>query len=142
MRVFNCFIFIILLNFLVYTSISKADELSKSAEKLFNHYGYDDKINNYIKSLFSFGTSNQNKKINSVCDNTINQCKKNKITTNSYKSSLKLKSKNKLIYSFSNGQSIQINPSNFDNEIIYKSSSLSYFKINKDTVYYGINFDF
>ena len=31
---------------------------------------------------------------------------------------------------------------NFDNEIIYKSNSLSYFKIDKDTVYYGINFDF
>ena len=57
------FIFIILLNLLVNTSVLKADELSKSAEKLFNHYGYDDKINNYIKSLFSFGNSDKNKKI-------------------------------------------------------------------------------
>jgi hypothetical protein len=136
------FIFIILLNLLVNTSVLKADELSKSAEKLFNHYGYDDRINNYIKSLFSFGNSDKNKKITSVCDNSINKCTNSINTNNSYKSSLKFKSKNKLIYSFSNGQSIQINPSNFDNEIIYKSNSLSYFKIDKDTVYYGINFDF
>ena len=68
------FIFIILLNLLVNTSVLKADELSKSAEKLFNYYGYDDKINNYIKSLFSFGNSDKNKKKTSVCDNSINKC--------------------------------------------------------------------
>ena len=73
---------------------------------------------------------------------SINKCTNNINTTNSYKSSLKLKSKNKLIYSFSNGQSITNNLFNFDNEIIYKSNSLSYFKINKHIVYYGINFDF
>jgi len=135
------FIFIILLNLLVNTSVSKADELSKAAEKLFNHYGYDDKINNYIKSLFSFGNSDKNKKITSVCDNSINQCRNNKSTTNFYKSSLKLKSKNQLIYSFSNRHSIQINTSNFYNQIIYKNCSLSYFRINKNSIQNDINFD-
>ena len=51
----------------------KADELSKSAEKSFNHYGYGDRINNYIKSLFSFDNSDKNKKITSVCYNSINK---------------------------------------------------------------------
>ena len=65
-----------------------ADELSKYAEKLFHHYGYDDKINNYIKSLFSFGNSDKDKKIIFVCNNSINKCTNSINTTNSYKSSL------------------------------------------------------
>ena len=31
-----------------------ADDIEKFANKLFNHYQYDDKITNYLKSIFSF----------------------------------------------------------------------------------------
>ncbi len=30
-----------------------ADDIKKFASKLFNHYGYNDKITNYLKSIFS-----------------------------------------------------------------------------------------
>ena len=32
-----------------------ADDIEKFATKLFNHYEYNDKITNYLKSFFSFG---------------------------------------------------------------------------------------
>ncbi len=31
-----------------------ADDIEKFASKLFNHYEYDDKITNYLKSFFFF----------------------------------------------------------------------------------------
>ena len=34
------------------------DDIEKFANKLFHHYEYDDKINKYLKSFFSFGSSN------------------------------------------------------------------------------------
>ena len=58
------------------------------------------------------------------------------------KSSIKLKSKNKLIYNFENGESIQINPSNLGEKIIYNNSQFTFFEIKKDSVSYGINIDF
>ena len=32
-----------------------ADDIEKFASRLFNHYEYDDKITNYLKSFFSLG---------------------------------------------------------------------------------------
>ena len=32
-----------------------ADDIEKFASRLVNHYEYDDKITNYLKSFFSFG---------------------------------------------------------------------------------------
>ena len=45
-----------------------ADDIKKFASKLFNHYGYNDKITNYLKSIFSsssdgFKNNTQKKKI-------------------------------------------------------------------------------
>ena len=37
-----------------------ADDIEKFASKLFNHYKYDDKITNYLKSFFSFGKNGIN----------------------------------------------------------------------------------
>ena len=54
----------------------------------------------------------------------------------------KLKSKNKLTYNFENGQSIQINPSDIGEKIIYNSSPFSFFEIKKDYISYGIHVDF
>jgi hypothetical protein len=47
---------ILLLSFISLPSILKADELGKFANKLFNHYQYDEKINNYLKSFFLLKT--------------------------------------------------------------------------------------
>ena len=112
-----------------------ADDIEKFASKLFNHYGYDDKITNYLKSLFSFGENG----IKNSSNGTINNPKTN---LKKQKSSLKLKSKNKLTYNFENGQSIQINPSNLGEKIIYNNSQFTFFEIKKDYVSYGINIDF
>ena len=112
-----------------------ADDIEKFASKLFNHYGYDDKITNYLKSLFSFGENG----IKNSSNGTINNPKTN---LKKQKSSLKLKSKNKLTYNFENGQSIQINPSNLGEKIIYNSSRFTFLEIKKDSVSYGINIDF
>ena len=38
-------------------SIASSDSIGNFANKLFNHYEYDDKVNNYLKSFFSFGNS-------------------------------------------------------------------------------------
>ena len=109
-----------------------ADDIEKFASKLFHHYEYDDKITNYLKSFFSFGK-------NDVKNGTINNQKTN---IKKQKSSIKLKSKNKLTYNFENGQSVQINPSNLGEKIIYNSSRFTFFEIKKDSVWYGININF
>ena len=112
-----------------------ADDIEKFASKLFNHYEYEDKITNYLKSFFSFGKNN----VKNSSNGTIKNPKTNLIKQ---KSSIKLKSKNKLTYNFENGQSVQINPSNLDEKIIFNSSQFTFFEIKKDTVLYGINIDF
>ena len=111
-----------------------ADDIEKFASKLFNHYEYDYKITNYLK-FFSFGKNDVKNPSNSKINNPKTNLKKQN-------SSIKLKSKNKLTYNFENGQSIQINPSNLGEKIIYNSSQFTFFEIKKDSVYYGINLDF
>ena len=112
-----------------------ADDIEKFASKLFNHYEYDDKIIGSLKSFFSFG----NNGIKSSSVNTINNTK---TTTKKQKSSIKIKSKNKITYSFENGQSIEINPSNIGEKIIYNNSSFTYFEMKKDSISYGVDIDF
>ncbi len=113
-----------------------ADDIEKLASKLFNHYEYDDKITNYLKSFFSFGKNG----VENTSNGTINNPKTNLKKTQ--KSSIKLKSKNKLTYYFENGQSVQINPSNLGEKIIYNNSKFTFFEIKKNYVSYGINIDF
>lgn len=112
-----------------------ADDIEKFASRLFNHYEYDDKITNYLKSFFSFGKNS----IKNPSNGTINNSKTN---LKKQKSSIKLKSKNKLTYNFENGESVQINPSNLGEKIVYNSSQFTFFEIKKDSVSYGINIDF
>ena len=112
-----------------------ADNIEKFASKLYRHYEYDDKITDYLKSFFSFGKNG----IKNSSNGTINNPKTN---LKKQKSSIKLKSKNKLTYNFENGQSVQINPSNLDEKIIYNSSRFTFFEIKKNSVSYGINIDF
>ena len=112
-----------------------ADDIEKFASKLFNHYEYDDKVTNYLKSFFSFGKNDVKNPSNSAINNPKTNLKKQN-------SSIKLKSKNKLTYNFENGQSVQINPSNLGEKIVYNSSQFTFFEIKKDTVSYGINLDF
>tara|TARA_Y100001980_G_C14246366_1_gene93120 strand:+ start:112 stop:495 length:384 start_codon:yes stop_codon:yes gene_type:complete len=112
-----------------------ADDIEKFASKLYRHYEYDDKITDYLKSFFSFGENGDKNSPNSKINNPKTNLKKQK-------SSIKLKSKNKLTYNFENGQSVQINPSNLDEKIIFNSSQFTFFEIKKDTVLYGINIDF
>ena len=112
-----------------------ADDIEKLASRLFNHYGYDDKITNSLKSFFAFG----NNGIKSSSVNTINNPK---TIPKKQKSSIKIKSKNKITYNFKNGQSVQINPSNIGEKIIYNNSPFTYFEIKKDSISYGIDIDF
>ena len=131
-------IFVILLFSVGNVSNSKdvfADDIEKFASKLFNHYEYDDKITNYLKSFFSFGKNGVKNSSNVTINNSKTNLKKQK-------SSIKLKSINKLIYNFENGESVQINPSNIGEKIIYNSSQFTFFEIKKDSVSYGINIDF
>ena len=131
-------IFVIILISVGTVSNSKnvfANDMEKFASQLFNYYEYDDKMTNYLKSFFSFkknGVKNPSK-------GTINNPKTNLKKQNS---SIKLKSKNKLTYNFENGQSVQINPSNLGEKIVYYSSQFTFFEIKKDSVSYGINLDF
>ena len=67
-----------------------ANDFEKFASKLFNHYEYDDKITNYLKSFFSFGKNGVKNSSNVTINNSKTNLKKQK-------SSIKLKSKNKLI---------------------------------------------
>ena len=112
-----------------------ADDIEKFASRLFNHYEYDDKITDYLKSFFSFGENGDKNSSNSKINNPKTNLKKQK-------SSIKLKSKNKLTYNFENGQSVQINPTNLGDKIIYNNSQFTFFEIKKDSVSYGINIDF
>ena len=116
-------------------SIASSDSIGNFANKLFNHYEYDDKVNNYLKSFFSFGNST---KITS----SKNQQNFSKDPSKISKHSLKIKSKNKLIYSFGNGQSLQINPSNINKKITYHRTPFSFVEIKRDSVLYGFKLDF
>ena len=138
LRLYIKIIFVILLISVSTVSISKnvfADDIEKFASRLFNHYEYDDKITNYLKSFFSFGKNVVKNPSNGKINNPKTNLKKQN-------SSIKLKSKNKLTYNFENGQSIQINPSNLGEKIIYNSSQFTFFEIEKDAISYGINLDF
>ena len=131
-------IFVIILISVGTVSNSKnvfADDIEKFASKLFNHYEYDDKITNYLKSFFSFGKNGVKNSSNSTTNNSKTNLKKQK-------SSIKLKSKNKLTYNFENGQSVQINPSNLGEKIVYNSSQFTFFEIKKHSFSYGISIDF
>ena len=136
---FNISIFFVMI-FITIGTLSNSknaigDDIEKFASKLFNHYGYNDKITNYLKSFFSFGKDD----VKNPSNSKINNSKTNFIKQNS---SIKLKSKNKLTYNFENGQSVQINPSNLGEKISYNSSQFTFFEIKKDSVSYGINIDF
>ena len=131
-------IFVIILISVSTVSNSKnvfADDIEKFTSRLFNHYEYDDKITNYLKSFFSFGKNDVKNPSNSAINNPKTNLKKQN-------SSIKLKSKNKLTYNFENGESIQINPSNLGEKIIYNNSQFTFFEIKKDSILYGINIDF
>ena len=138
MRFYIKIIFVIILISVGTINNSKnlfADDIEKFASKLFNHYEYDDKITGYLKSFFSIGrdgVKNSHKK-------TLNN---SKTTIKKQNSSVKIKSKNKLIYNFENGQSVQINPSNLGKKIIYNRSKFTFFEIKKDSISYGINLNF
>ena len=112
-----------------------ADDIEKFSSKLFNHYEYDDKITNYLKSFFSIGKNDVKKSSYGTINNPKTNVKKQN-------SSIKLKSKNKLTYNFENGQSVHINPSNLGKKIIYNSSPFTFFEIKRDSISYGINIDF
>ena len=138
LRLYIKIIFVIMLISVSTVSYSKnvfADDIEKFTSRLFNNYEYDDKITNYLKSFFSF----KNDDVKKSFKDTINNSKTNLKKQNS---SIKLKSKNKLTYNFENGQSVQINPSNLGEKIIYNSSQFTFFEIKKDSVSYGINIDF
>ena len=138
LRLYIKIIFFILLISFSTVSISKnvfADDIEKFASKLFNHYEYDDKITNYLKSFFSFEENDVKKSSNGTINNPKTNLKKQN-------SSIKLKSKNKLTYNFENGQSVQINPSNLGEKIVYNSSQFTFFEIKKNSVSYGININF
>ena len=112
-----------------------ADDIEKFASKLFHHYEYDDKITNYLKSFFSFGKNGVKNSSNGTISNPKTNLKKQN-------SSIKVRSKNKLTYNFENGQTVQINPSNLGEKIIYNSSQFTFIEIKKDSVSYGIKIDF
>ena len=138
LRLYIKIIFVILLISVGTVSNSKnvfADDIEKFASRLFNHYEYDDKITNYLKSFFSFEKNDVKNSSNGKINNPKTNLKKQN-------SSIKLKSKNKLTYNFENGQSIQINPSNLGKKIIYNSSQFTFFEFKKDSFSYGINIDF
>ena len=126
---------LIIAKLMIYPSIAISDDIGGFANKLFNHYEYDDKINNYLKSFFSFGSKKNN-------NSSKTQHGLPKSSTKISKPSFKIKSKNKAVYNFGNGQSLQINPTNIDSQIIYNISPFSYFNMNKDTMFYGIKLDF
>ena len=138
LRLYIKIIFVIILISVSTASNSKnvfADDIEKFASKLFHHYEYDDKISNYLKSFFSFGKNGDENSSNVTINNPKTNLKKQK-------SSIKLKSKNKLTYNFENGQSVQINPSNLGDKIIFNNSQFTFFEIKKDSISYGINVDF
>ena len=50
-----------------------ADDIEKFASQLFNHYEYDDKITNYLKSFFSFGENGIKNSSNGTINNPKNK---------------------------------------------------------------------
>ena len=52
---------LIIVKLMIYPSVAISDDIGGFANKLFNHYGYDDKINNYLNSFFSFGNKKNDK---------------------------------------------------------------------------------
>ena len=138
MRIYIKIIFVIILisiGTVINTKNVFADDIEKFGSKLFHYYEYDDKITNYLKSFFSFGKSGVKNSSISTINNPKPKFKKQK-------SSIKVKSKNKLTYNFENGQSVQINPSNLGEKIIYNNSQFTFFEFKKDSISYGINLDF
>ena len=127
--------FIIVITFFINPCVVFGNDIEKFANKLFNHYEYDDKINKYLKSFFSFGNPKANKTLETKKGYSNSDTKSSKHT-------FKIKSRNKMIYSFGNGQSFQMNPSKINDKIIYNNSPFSYFEFKKDSVSYGINIDF
>ena len=127
--------FIVASPFLTTASVVYGNDQEKFSSKLFNHYQYDDKINKYLKSFFSLGNPKANKSLETKNGYSNSDTKSSKHT-------FKIKSKNKMIYSFGNGQSFQMNPSKVNDKIIYNNSPFSYFEFKKDSVLYGINIDF
>ena len=127
--------FIVVVIFLTNPSVVFGNDIEKFAYKLFNHYEYDDKIKKYLGSFFSFGNPKANKSLETIHGYSNSDKKSSKHT-------FKIKSKNKMIYSFGNGQSFQMNPSKVNDKIIYNNSPFSYFEFKKDSVLYGINIDF
>ena len=129
------FKFIVVAFFLTNTSVVFGNDIEKFASKLFNHYEYDDKINKYLRSFFSFGNPKANKSLETEHEYSNSDKKSSKHT-------FKIKSKNKIIYSFGDGQSLQMNPSNIADKIIYNQTPFSYFEFKKDSILYGININF
>ena len=127
--------FIIVITFFINPCVVFGNDIEKFANKLFNHYEYDDKINKYLKSFFSFGNSKSKTSLETKQNIPSNN-------TQTIQHSFKIKSKNKMIYSFGDGQSLQMNPSNIQDKIIYNQTPFSYFEFKKDSILYGINIDF
>ena len=127
--------FIIIITFFINPCVVLGNDIERFANKLFNHYEYDDKINKYLKSFFSFGNPKANKSLETKNGYSNSD-------TKSPKHTFKIKSKNKMIYSFGNGQSFQMNPSNIDDKIIYNRTPFSYFEFKKDSILYGVNINF
>ena len=119
--------FIVVATFLTNSSVVFGNDIEKFANKLFNHYEYDDKINKYLRSFFSFGNPKANKSLETKYGYSDSDTKSSKHT-------FKIKSKNKIIYSFGNRHSFQINPSKVNDKIIYRNSS-SYFEFKKTLFY-------
>ena len=111
------------------------DDIEKFANKLFHHFEYDDKINKYLKSYFSFRNSESSTLIKSKKPS-------HNISSQGLKQTIKIKSKNKIIYSFDNRQWLQINPLDLSKKFIYNFSPISYFEFKEDSILYGINIKF
>ena len=126
---------LVITTFLINPSVVIGENIEKFANKLFNHYEYDDKINQSLKSFFSFRSSKAKTSLVTK-NNSSNSRKQNSTQT------FKIKSKNKIIYSFGKGQSLQINPSNINNKIIYNNTHFSYFEVEKDAISYGFSINF
>ena len=126
---------VIFILILLISSCSTKMDIEKFANKLFNHYEYDDKINKYLKSFFSFGNSKSKTWLETKQNIPSNN-------TQTIHHSFKIKSKKKMIYSFGDGQSLQMNPSNIQDKIIYNQTPFSYFEFKKDSILYGIKIDF
>ena len=127
--------FIIVITFFINPYVVLGNDIEKFANKLFNHYEYDDKINKYLKSFFSIGNSKSKTSLETKKNFSSSKIQRTKHI-------FKIKSKNKMIYSFGDGQSLQMNPSNIADKIIYNQSPFSYFEFKKDSILYGINIDF